>query len=109
VTWVAALWARFCSSWLGRFLIAIAGVVVAVFAALVYGWHRGQKEQADEDAAKDATKTVQQAQAVGDAAKVRTEVDSEIAKLPDAPAQQIGTAAAGTAAGELRDDGWTRD
>ncbi|WP_062537426.1 hypothetical protein [Mizugakiibacter sediminis] len=40
-------------------------------------------------------------------ARIDAEVDHEIAKLPDAPAQRVGDAAPATAAGRLRTD-WMR-
>lgn len=99
---LAKLWA-----WAGKWLAILGGLALAIVSAEEYGKHEGKKQQADADAAKDATTKVQQAQAVTDAAKVRSEVDNEIAKLPDAPAQRIGDAAPGTAANGLQS--WTRD
>ena len=39
----------------------------------------------------------------------RHATDVQVAKLPDAPAQNVGAADPATAAGQLRDDGFTRD
>ena len=102
--WFASLWAK-AGAWL-----ALAGAVIAaVFAALLYGEHKG-KQVGVADAAKQAVADAKAAQAaVTDAATVRANVEAETAKLPEAPAQKVADAKPSTAAGQLRQDGWTRD
>lgn len=85
---------------------------LAAFAGLLLGaWLLGrskgkQAEQGKTRAAQDAAAT---AQATVHAHEVRNEVEIETSRLPDAPPQSVGTADPATAAGRLRDDGWTRD
>jgi hypothetical protein len=81
--------------------LALAGIILAIGAALLYGRHRGREAAEDAEAARDA-------QANARAQQARNEVDNETAKLPDAPAQRVGDAVDGTAAERLRDR-WTRD
>lgn len=81
--------------------LALAGIILAIGAALLYGRRRGREAAEDAQEARDA-------QARAEAQATRNEVDNETAKLPDAPAQRVGDAADGTAAGRLRDR-WTRD
>jgi type II secretory pathway pseudopilin PulG len=103
-------------TWLLRFknaLLAIPAVIGALIAAVAFGRLRGAREarQAAQEKA-DATQARSRADAAEAAqhhAEVRHEVESETARLPDAPAQTVGDADPGTAAGRLRDDGWTRD
>lgn len=99
---IALLWAKVwkwvCA--LGALLAAIAGIYFA-------GRSKGKAaEQVKTRAAENAAAT---AQATVHAHEVRNEVENETAKLPDAPAQPVATADPATAAGKLRDDGWTRD
>lgn len=103
---MTAIWAWIWGK-VGKWLALLGAIITAIFAAEEYGKHEGKQQQADADAAKNATTKVQQAQAVTDAAKVRSEVDNEISKLPDAPAQRVGDAKPSTAAGGLQS--WTRD
>ena len=102
--WLAKIWTK-AGTWL-----ALAGAVVAaIFAAMLYGEHKG-KQVGVSDAAKQAVADARAAQvAVTDAANVRATVEADITKLPEAPAQKVADADPATAAGELRRDGWTRD
>ncbi len=89
------------------YLIAAGVFLAALAAAVLYGRAKGEAaEQVKTRAAQDAATA---AQAVVHAHEVRNEIENETAKLPDAPPQRVGDAAAGTAAGKLRDDGWVRD
>lgn len=103
----------------GKWITAAGAVVLAIAAALFYGWNRGEKTGAakgEADAEQTKAQAAQQRAAVAasDQQAQQAAVDSaneatdDVSKLPDAPAQQVGTAGDGTAAGELRDDGWTR-
>ena len=97
-------------------LLAGLAVLGAVIAAVGFAWLKGRREgvttekqkadaAASEQKAAEAQATVETVQ---HDAEVRHDVETETAKLPDAAAQQVGAAAHGTAAGELRDDGWAR-
>lgn len=102
--WFAELWAR-AGVWL-----ALAGaVIVAVLVAFLTGKHKGQ-DAGLADAAQQAIRDARAAQqATQDAAKTRADVEAKTAALPDAPAQKVGDADPATAAGKLKDSGWTRD
>lgn len=109
VTFFAAIWKRFLGTTIGRWLVGIGAVAAALGVAWYLTLRKGKQEQAAIDEAKDAAEQVQVAQQIQHAAQTRAEVDSETAKLPDAPAQTVATADPHTAAGELRTDGWVRD
>lgn len=120
---IASLWASFAASKFGRWALKWCAIVGALLAALAIAFFKGRSEGEKTGAAKgeaDAAQAKAEAaeheaavaasdqkaqQAAIDAA---SEVHDEVQKLPDAPAQQVGNAAAGTAAAELRDDGWVR-
>lgn len=102
--WFAGLWAK-----LGVWLALAGAVIAAVFAAMLYGEHKG-KQVGVADAAKQAIADARAAQAsVTSASATRASVEAATAKLPEAQAQKIADADPATAAGELRQDGWTRD
>ena len=102
--WLAKIWTK-AGTWL-----ALAGAVVAaIFAAMLYGEHKG-KQVGVADAAKQAIADARAAQAsVTSASATRASVEAATAKLPEAQAQKIADADPATAAGELRQDGWTRN
>jgi hypothetical protein len=108
VIWLATAWRWFLSTTLGRWFVGIGVLIAAIGAACLYWFERGKRTQADTDKAKDAQSLVEAAQEAVNAANVRKDVDNETAKLPDAPAQTVASAAPATAAGQLRDDGWVR-
>lgn len=89
------------------YLIALAGLLAALGAAVLYGRAKGR--EAERGKTRDAQEAATAAQATVHAHEVRNEVENETAKLPDAPAQSVAAADPATAAGRLRDDGWTRD
>lgn len=91
------------------YLAAGLAVLLAIATAGLYGRHKGKQAAQQAEAARDAKAAAQAAQQVTRAHEVRNDVEAENAKLPDAPAQQVGAADPATAAGELRDAGWTRD
>lgn len=87
--------------------LALLALFAALAGAVLYGRAKGKAaEQGKTRAAQEAAAA---AQATVHAHEVRNEVENETAKLPDAPPQRVGDADSGTAAGRLRDDGWTRD
>lgn len=87
---------------------AITGSILLTLITFgMYERSRGrQSQQIQTDNAK-----AEAAVAKADAKQVesRHETDIAVNNLPDAPAQPIATADPATAAGKLRDDGWTRD
>ncbi len=88
-------------------LYAAGALLAALGAAVLYGRAKGKAaEQVKTRAAQEAAAT---AQATAQQLEARHETDAEVQRLPDAPAQTVETAAAGAAAGKLRDDGWMRD
>lgn len=89
--------------------LAVLAVLAAIGSAWLYGRRGGKQAQRQADAARDAQASAQAAQNTIHAHEVRHEVEAEVSKLPDAPAQKVGDAAPDSAAGRLRDDGWTRD
>lgn len=100
--WFAGLWAK-----AGVWLALVGAVIAAVFAAMLYGEHKGKQVA---DAAKQAIANARAAQAsVASASATRAAVEAATAKLPEAPAQKVADADPATAAGELRQDGWMRD
>ena len=102
--WFAKIWTK-----AGTWLALVGAVIAAIFAAMLYGEHKG-KQVGVAGAAKQAVADARAAQAaVTDAANVRATVEAEITKLPGAPAQKVSNADPATAAGQLRQGGWTRD
>jgi len=104
---MTALWGWFVSTKIGRWIVGIVVMLAALAAALFVAFVKGKEHQADVDQAKDSQSLADAAEQVVKASNDRTEVENDNAKLPDAPAQKVADAAPDTAAGELRDDGWT--
>lgn len=99
---IALLWAK---CWKG--IAAFGALLAAIGGIYLAGRSKGKAvEQVHTQAAQNAAAT---AQATTAQLESRHETDLEVAKLPDAPAQQIAAADPATAAGKLRDDGWVRD
>jgi len=94
-------------------VIAVLAAIVAAGAAYLLGRRQGSSSAtAQIDAqhqAQQAENNAAAAQAAADHAEVRHEVESDTATLPDAPAQPVASSDPATAAGKLRDEGWTRD
>lgn len=85
---------------------------IGALAGLLLGaWllGRAKGKAAEQGKTRAAQEAAQAAQATVHAHEVRDEVENETAKLPDAPPQSVAAADPATAAGRLRDDGWTRD
>lgn len=113
-----SVWAWFLTTRVGRWLVGIGAVIVAALALAGIAWRKGEKsgaakgeaeaEKAKAQAAeRAAAQAIAERQAEQTAVQTASEVRDEIQKLPDAPAQQVGSADPATAAGQLRD--WTRD
>lgn len=102
-----AIWLKI-KSW----LLGIAALIVGIAAAWFLGRRKGSAEatqQADlQQQAQQAENNVAAAQAAAEHAEVRHDVETQTAALPDAPAQRVADADPSTAAGQLRDNGWTR-
>lgn len=91
--------------WLARlktWALALLAIIVAIATAGLYGRRKGKQAAEQAEAAQAAQDTIH-------AHEVRDEVEAEVSKLPDAPTQTVSAADPATAAGRLRDDGWTRD
>lgn len=106
------LW-LFLKTRIGRFVAAAVAVTIAVLGAFLAGRHKGATHQKNADLATAAQGMVEAANAAvkqtQDAAQARADVEAATAQLPDAPAQKVAGADPATAAGKLRDEGWTRD
>ena len=80
-------------------------IVIAVLAAILLlgGWHFARVH----DEAKQSIVEIKAQKQITKRAQVRSHVEQETQKLPDAPIQRIGDAAPDSAAGKLQD--WARD
>ena len=78
--------------------------LVLLAAALFFG---GMHSQHTHEVAKQSKQAVKDQKAVTKRAEVRSHVEQETQKLPDAPIQRIGDADLDTAAGRL--SVWARD
>lgn len=101
VTW-------FLGTRLGRWLTAIGAVIITVLSAWFVGRMQGAGHQKKKDDEQNSNANEEAAKQVTQAIEDRAHVDSEVQKLPDAPAQKVETADPATAAGKLRDDGWVQ-
>jgi hypothetical protein len=100
----AWLWAK-----LSGFALAAGGVLIALAGAWLYGRHQAHAADDAETAARDAKQAAADAAERAHQTEVRHDVEVQTAQLPDAPPQQVAAADPATAAGRLRDNGWTRD
>lgn len=90
---------------LKAYAVAALALVAGVLGAYLFGRWKGGKIAADavRDADAKAAAKAEHAQV-----QTRIEVENEAAKLKDAQPQRVGDADHATAAGRLRDEGWTR-
>lgn len=88
------------------YLIAAGALLAALAGAVLYG--RAKGKAAEQGKTREAQEAATAAQAKAEQLESRHETDAQVQRLPDAPAQTVGAADPGTAAGRLRDD-WTRD
>lgn len=88
------------------YLIAAGVFLAALAGAVLYG--RAKGKAAEQVKTREAKEAATAAQAKAEQLESRHETDAQVQRLPDAPAQTVGAADPGTAAGRLRDD-WTRD
>lgn len=84
-------------------------ITVALLAAALYfgGMYRGHHGEVQRQAVKQSKQVVRDQKAVTQRAEVRSHVEQDTQKLPDAPIQRIGDADPATAAGRL--SAWARD
>jgi hypothetical protein len=87
---IAAAWAWFSGTTVGRWIIAGGALVLAVGGALLLGRQQGREAQEQQQEAESY-------EAYQDAVETRNSVEDRIRRAGD-----------GTAAGRLR-DGWSRD
>lgn len=99
---ITLLWAK-----LWKWIVAIGALLLAVGGIFLKGRAAGKK--ADEAKVENAVVQTEVAQANTTQVESRHETDVAVQNLPEAPAQTVGTADPKTAAGQLRDDGFTRD
>lgn len=84
-------------------------LTVTLLAAALYfgGMYRGHHGEVQRQAVKQSKQVVKDQKAVTQRAEVRSHVEQDTQKLPDAPIQRIGDADPATAAGRL--SAWARD
>jgi gas vesicle protein len=96
---MSALWAWFLGTSIGRWIVGIGAVIVAVAAAVLVAFVKGKHAQADTDKTKDAGAAQQAAQEVATAVQHSADAvratNDEISKMPDAGTQRVGDATAG--------------
>lgn len=106
MAWLLSLWSG-AKAW----VTAILAALVAVGAAYLFGRRKGSAEAAAkaqlQQRAEQAETNAAAAQAAAQHAEVRHEIETESAALPDPGPQRVGDADPSSAAGRLRDDGWT--
>lgn len=97
---IAELWAK-----LWGYIVAAGAVVVAIGAAILYGREKGKEAMQPK---VDAANANAEAATINEQhLETRHDTDAAVQALPEAPAQPLGTAVPGTAAGEL--SAWDRD
>jgi len=97
---IALLWAK-----VWKWVCALGAILAAIAGVWLWGREKGKaSEQVKTRAAQDAAAT---AQATAQQLESRHETDTQVQRLPDAPAQPVATADPATAAGKLQD--WSRD
>jgi len=84
-------------------------LAVILLAATLYfgGMYQGHHGEVQRQAVKQSKQAAKDQKAVTKRTEVRSHVEQETQKLPDAPIQRIGDADPDSAAGRLR--AWTRD
>lgn len=86
-------------------IVGIGALLLAVLAIFLKGRSSGEaKQQSKVDEANQRADIAEQSQ---QAVETRHDVETEVAKLPEAPAQKVADARPDSAAGQLRDE-WMR-
>lgn len=99
---IAILWAK-----VWKYVAGLGVLLAAIAAIFLKGKSVGEaKQKAKVDQAQQKADIATQQK---DITESRHDTDTTVQNLPEAPAQVVATAKPSTAAGELRDDGWTRD
>jgi hypothetical protein len=93
-TWLASIGAK-----IGGYFWAIVAVLGAIAGAVLYGREKG--EVAEETKTQNQVAKADVKVADAKQTESRDETNVQVEKLPDAPAQQVGTADPNTAAGKL--------
>lgn len=97
---LAALWAK-----VWKYVVALGALLLAVLAIFWKGRQDGKAvQQTKVDEANQRADVAEQSQ---QAVETRHDVETEVAKLPEAPAQKVADARNDSAAGQLRDE-WMR-
>lgn len=85
-------------------LIAVFGFISVVF---LKGRQAGKaSEESKVKSSKEREETARQSEYI---IQSRHDTDTTVQALPEAPVQAVASSDSSTAAGKLRDDGWTRD
>lgn len=87
-------------------LDTIIGALLKWALGWLTGWEQRRKLASETQRANQAEAKVDADEHVIAAGNIRAEAEAAAQALPDAPAQQVGQAQKGTAAGELRDGTW---
>lgn len=103
------MWSWFITTRFGRWVIGVAAIIAAFVVTWWLAHIQGANAQAIKDAKAQDASLAEAAQQTIDAAQARAGVEAGTSALPDAPAQKVAEADPASAAGKLRDDGWTRD
>ena len=103
IAFFSNLWAK-ARDW----VLGVLAFLAMAAGAFALGRMKGKQAQQATEALGNALAQVAQDKVQAHNADVRREVENETSKLPDAPAQRVGNATADSAAGRLRDEGWTR-
>jgi hypothetical protein len=106
MAWLLSFWAH-AKAWATAALAA----VVAASAAYLLGRRKGAAEATAtvqlQQRAELAESNAAAAEAAAKHAEVRHEIEAETSVLSDPGPQRVGDASPDSAAGRLRDDGWT--
>lgn len=99
---IAILWAKF---W--KYILMLGAILAGIAVIFLKGRASGVKHMQAKVANIQVKADITQANAAQ--VESRHETDIAVNNLPEAPAQTVATAGPATAAGQLRDDGFTRD
>jgi hypothetical protein len=99
---LALLWTK-----VWKWVVGIGALLLAIVSVFLAGREKGKAaEQVKTQAAKQEAEVAKQTTAIVES---RHDTDTKVQNLPEAPAQVVAASDPMTAAGKLRDDGWTRD
>jgi len=99
---LALIWSK-----VWKLVVGVGAVLLAIGSIFLAGREKGKAaEQVKTQAAKQKAEVAKQTTAIVES---RHDTDTQVQNLPEAPSQAVASADVSTAAGKLRDDGWTRD